>query len=78
MTGERDKRNIPDDERLLVMQDKLIAEERENVAVAAVGIRILAKREEKKKKKNEERKRTKRREEMQPKRESTFSPSESV
>ena len=49
--GERDKRNIPDDERLLVMQDRLIAEERENVAEAAEGIRILAKREGKKKKK---------------------------
>ena len=48
---EIDKRNIPDDERLLVMQDRLIAEERENVAEAAEGIRILAKREGKKKKK---------------------------
>ena len=48
--GERDKRNIPDDERLLVMQGRLIAEERENVAEAAEGIRILAKREGKKKK----------------------------
>ena len=44
--GEIDKRNIPDDERLLVMQDRLIAEERENVAEAAEGIRILAKKEE--------------------------------
>lgn len=44
--------------------DRLIAEERENFAVAAMGIRILAKR---RREEEEE-------EEMQPKRESTFSP----